>query len=351
MSALSETLLALLAGSTHANFIAPWGRPAPMLLPDDPDELGVLIGAHIDGAPATVAYAVSSKPVEELHVDRLVLAAFCPGADGLARWIGVDLDGADHGDGLADPAHAARCIAERVDNAGLSQGLIVARSRRGVGRHVWLIPPRPVSLADAALALAAIVVDAFRIAGDDVADAGGLHAFRTTSGGIATLGQSGAVELTPRDSAMRPPIGWPLTLPGAGAYAPVGGLIVDPFDDRPIVLADVPRCDPAQWDRYMQGRSIPATPRRPAYRATERGASTDRRGRLNPQTEAFLSGRVEEGARNKSAFAAACNLSAVGYSDDEIRTLVLTAGRACGLAEREVVTCIASALRETRGKR
>jgi hypothetical protein len=240
-----ETLLALLDGADFANAMLPWGSPGPVRLPDTASERAALANAHLAGGPADVLYSPMDHDPERGHVDALALAALCPAADGLCRWLACDLDAADgHGaGGLADPAHAARCIAERADNAGLGGGLLIARSRGGAGRHVWLLLPEPTPLADAMLGLAVLVAQAFRVAVADVGDYGGAQAFRRPDGQAVQPGQAGAVELIPRGAA-RPSRGWALALPAAGAYAAnsppqnlISAVFTRPRDDRDRRLA------------------------------------------------------------------------------------------------------------------
>ena len=193
------------------------------------------------GAPATLTFHADGHEPWRERVDTVVLAALSPGGDERCRWVGIDVDATDHGErGLVDPVHAMRTIAECAAEAGLTAGLLVARSRRGRGRHVFLIPPEPVSLADAVIGVAALAAAAFKVAASDVTEYDARHAFRRANGAIARPGEAGAVELLPR-STVKPPHGWALVLPGAGAFsARGGGVIVDPFEDQPIHHECVP---------------------------------------------------------------------------------------------------------------
>lgn len=351
---IRATLLAMLDGATVANCAMPWGKPGPIRLPDDPDARAALVDAHARGGPAEVLYCPRERASERVRVEAVALAAFCPAADGRCRWLGIDLDAADgHGSsGLADPAHAARCIAERADAAGLLSGLLVAHSRGGRGRHVFTFPPEPIPLADAVVAVAALTAMAFKVAAVDVADCGAPHAFRRADDRLASPGQSGAVELIPRGPA-RPALGWPLALPAAGAFAPRGGgIIIDPFTDKPTEVTTVPRCDAARWSRFMVDARF-MLPRQSPGKAISRPAGTRRGGRgyidtapraVDARTREFLNGRAAEGTRNAACFAAACNLLGVGYSDHDAERLLLAGAAACGLSEREARTCLASAV-------
>jgi hypothetical protein len=252
----------MLDGSSRANAVMPWGKPGPIRLPDDPDERARLVHAHLEGAPADVLYSPRGRPVERLHIRQLVLAAFCPDAGGAVHWLGFDLDGPDHGDsGLADPPHAARCIAERAEAAGLLSGLLVARSPGGRGRHVFVIVPAPLSLADAVIGVAALLADAFKLAAADVADNGAPHAFRRADGSIARPGDAGAVELIPR-SARKPERGWSLTLPTLDC-------IVDPFGGQPTRLTSAPRCNAEGWRSFV----CEARARLDAFRTEQKASS------------------------------------------------------------------------------
>jgi len=348
--------LALLEGSTFANAMRRSGKPSRVRLPDDPDARSALVAVHLHGAPAMLTFHADGQEPWTEHVDAVALAAFCPAADGQCRWVGIDLDGADHGErGLLDPVHATRTIAERAADAGLTSGLLVARSRRGRGRHVFLILPEPVALADSVIGVAALVAAAFKVAASDVTEYAAQHAFRCANGAIARPGDAGAVELLPH-STMRPPHGWALALPGAGAFAAHGGgVIVDPFSDQPIHLDCVPGCDRMAWSRFvaeaLQKLSLANSTRlpvRPVHSCHARtpGYSLDH---VDPRTLAFLKGHVAQGARNAAAFAAAANLLGCRIDQREAERLILTGAERCGLSEKEALACFRSAVKTVQG--
>ena len=345
-------LRALLDGATFANATRRNGKPCRIRLPDDPESRTAIVDAHLGGAPAMLTFCADGHEPWKEHVDAVALAALCPGVDGRCRWVGIDLDAADHGErGLIDPVHATRTIAERAADAGLMSGLFVARSRRGRGRHVFLILPEPVALADAVIGVAALVAAAFKVAASDVTEYGGQHAFRRSDGSIARPGDAGAVELLPR-STMRPPHGWALALPGASAYASHGGgVIVDPFSDQPIHLECVPRCDHVAWSRFIEEARATLSKRNAteAPRSLKRPANCKDKPRrpidnIDARTRAFLDGCTPQGARNMSAFAASANLLGCGMEEHEAERLILTGAAACGLSERETRTAFSSAV-------
>lgn len=347
-SIAADILLTLLEGATFANAVRRNGKPCRILLPEDVAAREARVVAHLRGAAADLEFRANNRDQWQEHVDAVVLASFCPGSDGLCRWLGIDLDAADHGPGgLADPAHAARVIAERADNAGLLDGLLVARSRRGRGRHVFLLPPEPVPLDDAVLGVAGITAAAFRIAAKDAAEGEVPHAFRCADGSIASPGDAGSVELIPR-STSRPPYGWPLLLPMAGAFASRGGgVVIDPLDDQPLEPAAVPRCNPDAWATFI-------TETRDAVAEREVSVMVRRRGRfkppprcpsdrIDPRTRSFIDGQAVEGTRNVSAFAASANLLACGVDGHEAERLILAGAAACGLPEHEARSAFRSA--------
>ncbi|MCH8147059.1 MAG: hypothetical protein IH987_03580 [Planctomycetes bacterium] len=346
-----DLLLVLLDGTVFANALRRNGKPCRIALPNDPDARKALLDLHLRGEPFLLSFhATGHKPWQE-RVDAVALAAFCPGDDGFCRWIGIDVDAADHGpNGLADPVHATRALAERIDTAGLSTGLLVARSRGGQGRHVFLILPGPTTLDDAVIGVAAIAAAAFKVAMSDVLEYGAQHAFRCANGSIARPGDAGAVELLPRSTA-KPPHGWALALPCAGAFAAHGGgALVDPLDDQPIHLERIPRCDGQAWQRLVSEARVELSNRKASPSPHRKKRSTidvDRRGRsidrIDPRTRAFLNGQVSEGARNSSAFAASSNLLGCGVDPREAERLILAGATACGLPEPEARAALASA--------
>lgn len=344
---LIELLLAMLEGSMYANAVMPWRAPAPIRLPDDRADRAKIVEAHLLGTAFEVLYSPKDAASRLIRIDTLVLAAFCPAADGRCRWLMIDLDGLDHGEkGLRDPHHAVRCIAERAANAGLLAGLVTARSRRGIGLHVFLFPPAPCDLVDGVIVIGALIADAYRAATAAMTECGIPHAFRCGDGTIAKPGQAGAVELIPR-STTRPELGWPITLPGAGAYSPSGGgLIIDPFSGEPISLRVAPRADSENWLRYLEEAKLRYRRNAPTHLPPprSRSLSVNSRSRIDPRTRAFLAGRVQEGQRADSAYASACNLIGIGIDACEVRQLILDGAAACGLPAVEATNAVASAI-------
>jgi hypothetical protein len=345
-------LLALLDGTTFANAVRRSGKPSRVRLPDDSEARSALVGAHLRGAPSTLTFHAEGREPWREQVDAVALAAFCPAADGRCRWMGIDLDAADHGErGLVDPVNAVRALAERADAAGLAAGLLVARSRRGRGRHVFLVLPEPVALADAVIGVATLAAAAFKIAASDVTEYDAQHAFRRVNGAIARPGDAGAVELFPR-STVKPLYGWPLALPGGGAFTTHGGgVIVDPFEDRPICHECVPRCDHEPWSRFIEEAratlskrnvtEVPQFMKRPANDTDRPRCPIDR---LDARTRAFLDGCTPQGARNMSAFAASANLLGCGINPREAERLIVAGAVACGLPQREALDAFKSAV-------
>ncbi len=355
----ARLLLTMLEGSTLANAVRGNGKPCRIRLSDDANSRLALVRRHVRGEPATLTFhAEGHRPWRE-RVDAVVLAAFCPGDDGQCRWLGIDLDASDHGQcGLADPVHVMRSLAERVDAAGLLSGLVAARSRGGRGRHVFLMLPESVALRDAVIGVAALSAAAFNVARSDEEQCGVQHAFRRADGRIAGLGEAGSVELVPRSTA-RPPYGWALTLPGAGAYsANGGGVIVDPFEDVPTELRGVPRCAPAAWRTFVRESRTELLGRRSARPATRmRGLEHQSCGsgrpieRIDAQTQAFLDGQAPKGSRNMSAFAASANLLGCGVDECEAERLIANGAAACDLPQREALSAFKSAVAALSRKR
>ena len=342
-----DLLLAMLDGTAFANALRSNDKPCRIALPDDLDARRALIDLHLRGEPFLLTFRASGHRPWQERVDAVALAALSPGDDGFCRWIGIDVDAADHGpSGLADPLHATRALAERIDAAGLSTGLLVARSRGGQGRHVFMILPGPIALDDAVIGVAALAAAAFKVAMSDVVEYGAQHAFRCANGSIAGPGDAGAVELLPRSTA-KPPYGWALALPSAGGFAAHGGgVLVDPFDDQPVQLERVPRCDEDAWRRLvsesrveLSNRKTSPVPRlsnRPANDANRLGRPIDR---IDARTREFLDGRVLKGARNNASF------SASGFDTQEAERMILAGAMACGLPEREARASFSSAMR------
>ncbi|MEK6676511.1 MAG: hypothetical protein AABZ47_12775 [Planctomycetota bacterium] len=100
----AETLLALLDGAIFANAIRRNGKPCRIHLPDDPKSRTAIVDAHLRGNPSTLEFQAEGRDPWREKVDPVALSAFCPAADGRCRWLGIDLDAADHGaGGLFDP--------------------------------------------------------------------------------------------------------------------------------------------------------------------------------------------------------------------------------------------------------
>ena len=352
-------LLDLLDGATFANALRRNGKHCRIRLPSDTESQRALLDAHLRGAAGELTFIADGHGPWAECVDAVVLAAFCPGHDGRYRWVAIDLDADDHGErGLADPVHAVRSIAERADHAGLLSGLFVASSRGGRGRHVFLIPPEPVELNEAVIAVAALVASAFRIAVRDVSEYEGPHAFRTASGAIANPGDAGAIEFVPR-STTRPPHGWALTLPASGAFRDGGGgVLLDPFEDEPVELQSVPRCHPKAWSTLVAEARAVLVERTgthvPRYRSQSAHRTNTMRNPIDgidPRSRDFLEGATPDGDRNNAAFAASVNLLGCGVDRHEARDMILKGASTCGLPEREAIAAFESAQRTINQKR
>ncbi|GMU80954.1 MAG: hypothetical protein AMXMBFR47_08250 [Planctomycetota bacterium] len=333
----------IIAGSRVCNAIMPRGHPAPIELPIDADELERLIGAHGGGFSATVTTSIANRAPKRVRVSPTLLAAFCPAADGLCRWVAADLDGTSHGPGgLADPVRAARAIVQAGREHGLD--VLAVRSGSGSGVHIWCLLGEPSPLADGVLGIAALVASGLLFDRDG---------FACGDGRPATLGAAGCVELIPK-STTRPRLGWPLTLPfGGAARAPGGGQAFDPMTGEPRELADVPLTEPAAWRRLVaKARTrIPKLRPRRASREFRPRELSEALASLDGQTREFLDGRTGEGGRNRAAFAAACSLLGRGVAERDAERLILDGAAACGLPAREARTVLASAVGAIRAKR
>lgn len=339
-----EIINHVLAGSTFATARMPWGerKPGPIRVPTDRDEYERLIGSHLLGHGATVDYCPADREPSRVRVDPATLSAFCPAADGLCRWIACDLDAADgHGPGgLLDPIRAARAIVQAAREHGLD--VLTARSGSGSGVHVWALLGEPCELPAAVLGVARLAAAGLK------RDRAG---FATGDGRPVRLGDAGCVELIPK-STQRPRLGWPLTLPFSGAArARGGGHAIDPMTGEPCELDGVPVCDAAAWRAFVAGARarLPRPKPRPAPRARHPGDRDPLDG-LDSRTADFLAGRVEQGGRNRAAFAAACSLLGRGVAEQDAERLIFDGAAACGLPAREARTAFASACGAMRAK-
>ena len=106
-----ELVFALLEGAEFANAMRRNGKPCRIRLPGDSDSRAALVRAHLRGTSSTLTFhAQGRKPWRE-PVDAVALATLCPGEDGRCRWVGIDVDAADHGEcGLVDPTYATRTL-------------------------------------------------------------------------------------------------------------------------------------------------------------------------------------------------------------------------------------------------
>jgi hypothetical protein len=338
----------LLDGSDFAAAMMPWQTFGPIRFADD-DERRALIDAHLRGSSAVVTFAPLDKPYKRIKLDALQLAAYTPRADSFCGWIAFDLDGDSHGaGGLCNPDRAASCIAERADAAGVLPGLLIVKSRSGVGRHVWLILSEPIPLDEACIGAAALAVHARRIADRDALDFPELpHAFACHTGQIASVGQSGAFEVFPRANE-RPARGYPLVLPFGGVAAKRGGgMALDVFSQpaRLIEPSAVPVCDGAAWRRLInETRAELARRTRWTRHAPVRRTSTRDR-RLDPRTQQLIDGSLPEGQRNRAAYFAYRDLIRSGASVGEAEHLIVAGAVRCGLSKREAESTVQSARR------
>lgn len=353
---LRGAVRAMLAGSQYAAARMPWGTPGPILLPDDVAQRHALIEAHLAGGPAVILYSPAGRPPQRMRLGKLELLAYSPDAAGRVRWLAYDLDGPDHGaGGLSDPAAAADCLAEACTSAGLADGLLVALSRGGVGRHVFIVLPRAVALGDAVVATGALAASAFYTASRSARERGEPHAFRRPDGQLGSLGQAGCVEMIPRHTE-RPARGWAIALPTPerliAPLATTGQMPDATAAPDAAVLAPSIACDEDHWSQFVADARAKLNahrrrrrPPRPAPRARPRPP-----GALSRSTREVLDGRVPNGQRNDRSFRAACELFRGGYSESEIARMLVAAGEACGLPAHEVRCIVASARRATWGE-
>jgi hypothetical protein len=344
------TLRRLVAGCSKASALMPWGSFGPARLPEGA-ALDSLLRAHILGLPADLEFAPLDKPSRTVRADACQLAALTPDDAGACHWLAVDLDAAGHGEsGLLDCDAAGRAIAERCDALGIADGLLVARSRSGAGRHAWLLLDEPAPLADAALVIAYLASCAARVAGRDVDDYEAPHAFRSGSG-IAAPGQPGAFELLPR-SSVKPRLGYPLVAPFSGAAAKRGGgIALDPFTGEPLTLDCVPCTRPGAFARVLAEARAELERRKPKAR-TQRRVPAHRHGgrKLDARTEALLSGAIPQGERNRAVYYGVGDLLRAGRSEREAEAELLAAAERAGLQAHEARATIASGLRRARGR-
>ncbi len=345
----ADILRRLLDGSEYAAAIMPWGPFGPIRLPDDAAGRDELIRCHLTGSPVSVRFAPIGKPEQRIRVDALQLGAYTPRADGACGWIAFDLDGGSHGSSaLWDPDRAAAAIAERAAAAGLWSGVLIVKSRSGSGRHVWIILPDAAPIADACIGAVGLAARARRIANADAADNPDRpHAFLTRAGQIATVGQAGAFEVSPK-SVDRPARGYAMALPfGSVARQRGGGIAVDVFEHptRIIDPSAVPVCDAWAWQRLIAETQAELSAKQRARRRTQSLYRAPRPCRLDPRTQQLIDGTMSEGGRNKAAYFGYRDLIRSGVTPSEAKRLLVTGAERCGLARREAEATVQSARR------
>lgn len=318
-------------------------RYCPIELPDNPDERREIIEAVILGRPCAVRFAPEGRDSWRERMPELRIAAYCPNADGLVLWLGIDCDGPSHGvKGLRDSLRAVRCIASAAEALGLYSACLFARSGSADGWHVFVSLSHPVTLAEGVLGIGALVAAAYDLAAQDVEDSDGglLHAFLAGDGAIVSPGSAGGVEMIPKSDA-RPRLGWALAVP-TEAWCP--------FENRPIELTALPTCSPEAWRRLItEARaSIPPEapkPKRTAPRQREHGG--DPFERLPQRVRDFLARGAAEGSRDSELFAAACSMFGFGIDGPDVERAIVEAARRCDppIDERTARAKVKSALR------
>jgi len=124
---------------------APWGKPCPV---DANGTLDALLLGHLLGEAAPVAKVTySNRRGVGAMAGRYRIGSYCPGTDGLTRWVCLDFDGAGHANALADPQAAALSAYDAFAAAGLPAHL--ERSGGGTGWHVWCFFDPPLAAANA----------------------------------------------------------------------------------------------------------------------------------------------------------------------------------------------------------
>ncbi|MCO6436708.1 MAG: hypothetical protein J5J06_06435 [Phycisphaerae bacterium] len=322
-------------------------KRCPIELPDDPAERREIIEAALLGEPFTVTFSPEGCEPWRERVPKLQLAAYCPNADGLVFWLGIDLDGLSHGcGGLWSPTRAVRCIASAAETLGLYPACVFARSASGEGWHVFVMLPYPVMLAEGVLGVSALVAAAYDLAGQDFEDSGGEHphAFQNGHLRITEPGTAGGVELFPLSDS-RPRLGWALAIPTQARC---------PFSGKRIELTALPQCSPEAWRRLIDETraSIPpeaAKPKRVAPRWRGRDGS-DPFERLPQRVRDFLARGAAEGSRDSELFVAACSMLGFGIDGPDVEAAILEAAGRCTppVDERTARAKVRSALRTVR---
>jgi hypothetical protein len=200
MTTKAELLLRhFLARQDRFFVLAAWNKHCTAVA----DDVLAVLATHTDGELAPEAkLTIKAEKYDSTTLGRFRVATPSVDADGLARWVCIDFDGAplekgedDHANPLADPEAAAWACWARLAELGIPS--YVERSGGGFGWHVWVLLERPAPLADArALGL------------------GAAPAVKLRSGGVADPVAGLGVEVFPKGfTAVRGSTGAPIWLP------------------------------------------------------------------------------------------------------------------------------------------
>jgi hypothetical protein len=100
-----------------------------------------MLQSHLNGTTIRVRWAAKEKDLGYGHV-RCRVGTYSPDRSGKTIFAVVDFDGANHGDGLADPTAAALAFMANCRRHGIP--CYLERSRSCQGWHAWLFFAEPV---------------------------------------------------------------------------------------------------------------------------------------------------------------------------------------------------------------
>ena len=124
--------------------LAPWGKPCPV---DARGRLEELVDVHLNGnrrRPLKVS-RLDSKSCGDTLIGCFRIGAYAPDVHGNTRWFCIDIDGAGHGNAVADPLAVALAIKQAFEERGITTHLEL--SGGGHGWHLWIFFSTPVSAA------------------------------------------------------------------------------------------------------------------------------------------------------------------------------------------------------------
>lgn len=144
--------------------LAPWGTPCPAAV----DSLEGIVESHVLGTERTIS--IYTKNTIDAQRGKWRVGTYCSDPNGSTTWCCIDIDGStgEHHHPVADAAEAAKLIAARCQELGVTP--LVELSGSAKGWHVWVFFAEPVPVSTARKVGCALIPEGIKLVDGKNAD-------------------------------------------------------------------------------------------------------------------------------------------------------------------------------------